>query len=90
MTAGTQLVESWWNLLKHHAAPEECPAHEDLIQQHVDAFVHKARCIGDPVSDLGAAVNACMANFLFEDRPWPHENADYSTHVKEDGKQQDD
>ena len=74
VTAGTQLVESWWDTLKHHAIPEECPADQDIIQQHLDALVYRQWCIGDPLSDLGAAVKKYMSEWLYTEKVWPHQS----------------
>ena len=58
--AGTQLVESWWDQVQHHAVPEERPANAPLIQEYVDALAHRQWCVGDPVEELGAAWRAYM------------------------------
>jgi hypothetical protein len=60
VTAGTQLIEQFWNQLKHHAIPEEAPVWLPLLEQHALALLWRSYADGDPVEDLGEAMQSYM------------------------------
>lgn len=64
--AGTQLVEGFWHVIKHHVLPPEAAANLANIEAYVLAYLWRSQCLGDPLADLGRAVSRWMQAFEFE------------------------
>ena len=60
LQASTQLIEKWWDLLKHHAIPEEAGLRPKLLNQYALALLWTCYADGDPLEDLGLAVQRFM------------------------------
>ena len=58
VTAGTQLIEKWWDLLKHGGIPEEVGIDRGLLDDYALAVLWKSYASGDPMEDLGLAVQS--------------------------------
>ena len=56
VVAGTQLVENFWHVVKHHCVPEEAYADATSLESYLLALTWRQACTGDPVWDLGRAV----------------------------------
>ena len=66
VTAGTQLVDGFWNVLKHHAIPEEARTDVALFEQYALALLWSSFSMGDPLCDLGVAVQHYMAQTQYQ------------------------
>ena len=59
---GTQLVENWWHLAKHHCIPSEAPADQAVLETYLLSLMYRQSRTGDPVWDLGSAVAKYQAH----------------------------
>jgi hypothetical protein len=66
ITAGTQLLENWWHLLKHHCVPAEVSSNVALLESYALALIWRQWCNGDPMTDLGHAIQFYMASNSYD------------------------
>ena len=59
VTAGTNLIEGFWNTLKHHMLPQQCRSNMADLEPYLLQG-------GDPITDLGKVVSDCMAAMDFD------------------------
>ena len=63
VTCGTNLIEGFWHVLKHHSIPHELTANRAQLETYMLALVAKQWYCGDPFTDLGAVVREYVEDF---------------------------
>jgi hypothetical protein len=87
VTAGTNLIESWWHVVKSHCIPPEVSSNVAALETYVLVQIYREWNTGDPVIELGAAVRAYMQAMSYD----PYANDPHLGNVdpEEDAGEQD-
>ena len=66
VVAGTNMIEGFWHVLKHHTLPAELHVDCALIEQYVQQLVHRQWSEGDPLKELGEITRRYMEAMGFD------------------------